>query len=444
MGTLRAAAVVVPIPTRSDWDPASGLPPGQEADLRASALVLDAGERLCFVSCDTLIIPADVLESAEEQIARETVLPVANLLICATHTHHAPGTIDILGCRRDAEFCRRLQAAIVQAVLQACHALDSARPGDAEAELLFAESQEATVGSNSRYLLKDGTIAWYAYPWDQVVRPTGPFDPDLPVLAFRRRSGGLAGLLFSHSVHNIGTLTKGSLSPGFYGLAAQELERRHGAVTLFLPGAFGSSHNTGEFGSTPNLHAVSPAECVHRVVGAVEQGLQWGEPASVASLRVLKRPLVYHMREFDEAQEEAAVRYWSETYTPADPGIHQRIFRVMRAEMAPLQGHERQTWLQVIRLGRVALVGVPGELFAHLGLEIRRRSPFRHTYVIGLANGTIGYIGDREAYGLGGYQLWAGLHSPSAPGTGEALVEQALAMLREVHAEGAPPARGAS
>jgi len=425
---LRAAAAAVPLPTQADTG--AGLPDNQEAELRASAVVLEAGQRLCFVSCDTLIIPADVLEAAAQQITAQTGIPWSHQLLCATHTHHAPCTIDILGCTRDAAFCQRLQAAIVPAVTEACRILEGT--GETQAEFLFAESQEASVGTNSRYLLKDGTIAWYAYPWEDVVRPTGPFDPDLPVFALRRPSGEMVSILFNHSVHNIGALTKGKLSPAFYGLAAQELERRHRAVTLFLPGAFGSSHNTGEFGSTPNIHAVSPAECVHRVVEAVEQGLQWAEPLPLSPLRVLKRPFTYRMREFDEGKEEAAVKYWCEKYTPENPEGYQKVFRAMRAEMAPVQGQERQTWLQVMRLGEVALVGIPGEMFARLGLEIRRRSPFRYTYVIGLANGTIGYIGDRHSYELGGYQLWAGMHSPSAPGTGEALVEQALAMLQEV------------
>ena len=34
---------------------------------------------------------------------------------------------------------------------------------------------------------------------------------------------------------------------------------------------------------------------------------------------------------------------------------------------------------------------------------------------------------------LGGYQTWTGLHSFTAPGTGEAVVETALDMLRELH-----------
>ena len=428
MAMLRAAAAAVPIATLPDADPRGPLPDHQEAPLRAGALVLETDQRLCIVSCDTLVLPSDVIAAAAEQITAECGILFDNLLLTCTHTHHAPCTIDILGAHRDVGFCQRLQTAIVQAVHEACAKLDG------PADLCFCESQEATVGQNSRYLLADGTIAWYAYPWDEVVRPTGPFDPDLPVLTVRRRDGSPLATLFSHGNHNIGALTQGRLSPAFYGLAAQELERRQGGVAMFLPGAFGSSHNTSPFGSTENTRAIGTAECVRRVVDAVEWGLARAAPLSLSPWRVLKRPLAYRIREFDETAEEAAVKYWSERYLPDNPEPNQRVFRDMRAEMAEHQGEERQTWLQVIRLGEVALVGVPGELFARLGLEIRRRSPFRWTYVVGLANDTLGYIGDGEGYRLGGYQLWAGWHSMSAPGTGEAIVEAALDMLAEVAA----------
>ena len=73
-------------------------------------------------------------------------------------------------------------------------------------------------------------------------------------------------------------------------------------------------------------------------------------------------------------------------------------------------------------IGDIAIVGVPGEFFTVLGQEIKRRSPFRYTYVFELANDYIGYIPDRAAFGLGGYQTWTGLHSFLEPGTGEEIV----------------------
>ncbi|RKY59326.1 MAG: hypothetical protein DRP94_03890, partial [Candidatus Latescibacterota bacterium] len=74
-------------------------------------------------------------------------------------------------------------------------------------------------------------------------------------------------------------------------------------------------------------------------------------------------------------------------------------------------------------------------LFTKLGLLIKRRSPFRYTYIVGLANDYIGYIPDREAFGLGGYQVWTGFHSFVAEGTGEMIVEEAVRMLSELYEE---------
>jgi hypothetical protein len=83
-------------------------------------------------------------------------------------------------------------------------------------------------------------------------------------------------------------------------------------------------------------------------------------------------------------------------------------------------------------VGDVYLVGVPAEYFTVLGLEIKRRSPHRYTYVCGLTNDYIGYLPNREAFEAGGYQTWTGLHSFAAPGTGEAIVEECVRMLNDL------------
>lgn len=85
-------------------------------------------------------------------------------------------------------------------------------------------------------------------------------------------------------------------------------------------------------------------------------------------------------------------------------------------------------------IGDVALVGVPAEFFTVLGQDIKRRSPYRYTYVAELANDWIGYLPDRKAFELGGYQTWTGLHSLAEPGTGERMVDAAVELLEELHA----------
>ncbi|MCX6993923.1 MAG: hypothetical protein NT011_12385 [Kiritimatiellaeota bacterium] len=422
-----------------------------EGEFRASALVLDADQRICLVSLDSLTVPLHVVKAAAARITVATGIPDDNILICATHTHGGgPLTIDFLGCTPNAEFLRRLEEGSILAAVKAVAALGDVRSG-AKAELLFGLSQEATVGRNSRLLLKDGTIGWYGYKEKDTVRPTGPYDPDLYVLAVQRPNGKYDGLAFNHSVHNIGRVREDCMSPCFYGLAALEIERRHSATTLFLPGALGSTHNItwqkakGEnlpFDSWEHNSGVPPAECVHRVVDAIEEALSRAQPALPGPVKVLNRQFTYHVRHFDEAKAAAAVKFYMEKYVPQGASGQIEVFRKMRLEMAPHQGEARQTRLQVIRLGDIVFVGIPGEMFARLGLELRRRSPFRHTCIIGLANEHIGYIPDCKAYADGGYQTWVGWHSMLEAGTGEAMVDQVVAMLNELYDATPPERRG--
>ena len=409
-----------------------------EGEFRANAMVLDAEQRICLVSLDSLIVPLHVTRSAAERIAAATGIPEDNILLCATHTHRGPATNDAFGGKPNAEYLRRLEEGSVRAAVKAVAAMEDGK-SDADTAVLFGQSQEATVGRNSRLLLKDGSIGWDGYEEQDVVRPTGPYDPDLYVLALRRADGKYGGLAFNHSVHNIGHIRKDCMSPCFYGLAALEVERRHSATTLFLPGAFGSSHNI-----TYKNSGVPAAECVRRVVDAVEETLGRLQPALPGPVQVLNRQFTYHVRRFDEAKEALSVKSYLEKYAPQRTPRQIEMFRRMRKEMAPHQGEARHTRLQIIRLGDIAFVGIPGEMFARLGLELRRRSPFRHTCIIGLANEQIGYIPDRKAYADGGYQTWVGWHSKLEVGTGEAMVDEAVAMLDELYDAAPPQRRGTS
>jgi hypothetical protein len=428
-GELRVGAAAAEIVGEDHMVIGGGIGPGrakgQEGKLRAVATVVEGrdGVRLAIVACDVLMVRRDVLDRAAREIESELGIPAANVLLNATHTHHAPSTVAIHGYEREEPFCERTRESIVQAVREASARL--ADRGASRAELLFRLGEESSVGQNSRLLLADGTIFWVG-PRDDAVRPTGPFDPELPVIAFRRLSGGYASIIFNHSTHLIGVNAPGKRSPGFYGLAAQELEAELGAPVTFVAGAFGSTHN---------LELGSP-EMVLRIENAVREALAAARPRPSAPLLARKVEFTYRVRHFDEEKEDAAVSTYVKKRVQGDPDYVIGVFRSMRRELAPHQGEERTTWIQALRLGDIALVGAPGELFTKLGIEIKRRSPFRYTYIAGVANDYIGYIPDARAYDLGGYQVWTGLHSFVARGTGEAIVDAAVGLLEELHRAG--------
>ena len=250
MSSLRVAASAVEISADDRMVIGGSILPSytqcQEAPLRAAAVVIEADMKLCIVSCDVLAIGRDIADAAAQRIEAEFGIPFANILITATHTHHAPSTFTVHAYEREEQFCRNIGETIFEAVGQAVRHLadESVGPNDKEAEFGFVVGNEATWGANSRVQLKDGTIGWYGFDYAEIARPTGPFDPDLPLIAFLRPGGGLAAAIFNHSTHNIGATGPGR-SPAVYGLTAQAAETRHGGTVLFAPGAFGSSHNMG-------------------------------------------------------------------------------------------------------------------------------------------------------------------------------------------------------
>ena len=394
---------------------------GQEGELRAIAVVIEKSsrEKIALVACDVLMLTRDLLDPVMEEVEHSTGIPRSHVLVNATHTHHAPSTVTLHGYERDDRFCRIVQRGIVKAVQEA-----NARLADSWHS--FRLGEEKTVGQNSRRLLVDGTITW-TRPHTNIVHDTGPFDPDLPVLAFRDSRARLQALIFNHSTHTIGTRQPAKRSPSFYGLAAQELERDLGGTVCFLEGASGSTHNL----------SLSTDEMVQRIKRAVRVTLALAEPRPVTQLAALKRPFKFRVRTFDETKEDEAVRFYCRKAMGdyADRCIE--VFRLQREKLVSHQGEERETWLQVMRIGDIAIVGVPAEFFTRLGREIKERSPFRYTLVAELANDWIGYLPDLEAHRLGGYQTWTGLHSYAEPGTGERVVEEVVKMLNELAKENA-------
>jgi len=390
---------------------------GQDGKLRAVATVIEkpGSGKVAIVACDVLMLNRDMLDPVVEEISGALGISTANILINCTHTHHAPSTVTVHGYSRDEVFCRRVQKAIVRAAKEA-----DAKLKNGDATFHFRLGEESSVGQNSRILLKDNSIYWTG-PREDFVRPTGPFDPELPVLAFRGVDGKPKAVLFNHSTHTIGVRKPGR-SPSFYGLAAQELEDEEGGAFLFLEGASGSTHNL----------TVPAAELTIRIKQAVKDALDKTTARRVQKIAGFKKEFKFKVRQFDEAREDAAVSAYCKPRFPKGADETIEVFRNQRKVLSLKQGEERTTWIQAILIGDVAIVGVPAEFFTVLGQEIKRRSPFRYTYVAELANDWIGYLPDKKAFELGGYQTWTGLHSYAAPGTGEKVVDAAVELLEEL------------
>ena len=60
-------------------------------------------------------------------------------------------------------------------------------------------------------------------------------------------------------------------------------------------------------------------------------------------------------------------------------------------------------------MGDVAFVGVPGELLAELGQEIKWHSPYRKTFILYCSTAYFAYLCHGNALLSGGYEPWTQL-----------------------------------
>jgi hypothetical protein len=124
-------------------------------------------------------------------------------------------------------------------------------------------------------------------------------------------------------------------------------------------------------------------------------------------------------RRGDVAKTQWALYHWAE----------RMIDRAKDRLLTPTVSAE----VQMIRLGDVAVVAAPGELFVELGLQIKTQSRARQVLVCGFANDNIGYILARRAYPKGGYEIteaykYYGYPAALAPEAGEQIVAALVAM----------------
>jgi hypothetical protein len=64
--------------------------------------------------------------------------------------------------------------------------------------------------------------------------------------------------------------------------------------------------------------------------------------------------------------------------------------------------------VQALRIGDMALGGLPVEVFVETGLAFKQRSPFQPSFLVSLNNGYYGYLPTPEHHQLGGYETWLG------------------------------------
>ena len=87
--------------------------------------------------------------------------------------------------------------------------------------------------------------------------------------------------------------------------------------------------------------------------------------------------------------------------------------------------------IQAMRVGPIRWISLPGEPFVETGLTLKQAGA---NFVVGYANGYLGYFPIRRAYEEGGYEVIQGAWSRVAPGSAERLQSIGVRLLHRLGA----------
>ncbi|MCK4400940.1 hypothetical protein KAW08_01395, partial [bacterium] len=113
-------------------------------------------------------------------------------------------------------------------------------------------------------------------------------------------------------------------------------------------------------------------------------------------------------------------------------GATEEIFADEIVRLSKIKEKTANIEIQLISIGDILLVGLPGEPFVEIGLAIKKGSKFNHTFIIGLANAYVGYIPTEEAFKEGGYTTRPARWSKLVPEAERLIVDRVKEMIQKI------------
>ncbi len=375
-------------------------------DLKARALVFGEGpDTAALICCDLICMPFELARAVRAEVQRLTGIAGERVMVCATHTHTAPQPRVRMLKPED----RATRAWLAEAPVRIAQAAACAAASREPCTLAAGSVLEDRIAWNRRYRMKDGSVRSNpGHRNPDIVEPAGPIDPEVGVVAFARQDGSLKAVFVNYACHQ-DCVGGTEISADYTGYLAHRLRERapgHPFV-LFTNGACGDINHCDFRSPIPRK--------------GHEHARWMGETLAGDAVVALSR------------------------LTPLTAGGVAAASA--RAELPCREGIDPE-WaavdIQALRVGGMAVVGIPAEYFVELQLDIRRRSPLKPVFVAELANGWVGYVPTRKAFEENmrhvsaepmktfdhmGYEVRSALSRGLLPGVGEAMAEAALQAL---------------
>jgi hypothetical protein len=364
------------------------------------------GKRFILVSCDLIGVPLALTKAARRLVCEAAGVAEDAVMVHCTHTHSGPG----MGCyigwgEADAPYVEVLPRRIAKASLAAVGNLQ-------EATLAHAQVPCEGMGYNREYDKAPQTLP---EALDEKWRPAKPELTDTTCHVLRADAGGRTiGFLSYFGCHPVVCCAQTRHIHGDYcGVATNLLEREHpGSVGLFLQGAQGDVNVCVVHRPEPeSLMALDVL--ASRYARAVREGLRAAQPIETDSLAFARHEVVFTRKPWDRKKltellgmEEAVIHGAESWETDARARLSMVRVIALRKMIAALdagQSLQPPTEVQGLRIGGIALLGVPFEIFQAVKNDVVKQAKTPVPLVMGITNDTLGYAVDHAKAAQGGY-----------------------------------------
>jgi hypothetical protein len=398
-------------------------------DCWVTAAVFDDGcNRVALVGLDVLSLKRSVCNQAREIIEQACGLAGDNVLFGASHTHAGGPCCDLFTTPSDPAYLQHMVQQMATAVITADHNKEELQVG-------VGVGEAQGLAMPRRWILKDGRQWSHPGAMPELMdHPQGELDESVNVLGVADAGGNLRGAIVNFTCHGTTLLGEGGTSADWIHPLRRALKDYYGEdfSVVFLQGACG---DVTQVDNTLPTETVQFGLAIGNRIGQSVAGetikllsqMRFTAEAPVAGAR--------RLLQLPPRQPTAAQLAWAREHTDStvptpnwwnNEGFWARSWLELdrHNQSEPLVPCE----IQAISLGSAAYAANPSEFFCQLGMDIKRGSPFDQTFVVGMANGCLGYVPTADAY-EGGYETAMGLFSKMQPGNGELIVEETLELL---------------
>ena len=355
--------------------------------LLAKALLLEEdSSRLLLVACDLLGFDWDYSAAIRDEIARTHGIAFDAIMLTGTHTHCGPATVTLRNWgARDEDYRRKLRAALVALAGRAAGAL---RPGR-----IGAATTSCPGVSVNRSLKEAGTT-----------------NDTLAVARVDYDDGRPAAVIVNYGCHPVNLHSSGMITPDYPHFVEADIHKGLGepVPVLFLLGTCGDLNPANFDAERTEARAAETGGKIARKALDVLSGLTTASPGPLAratcEVEVGLQPLPAKEELLEIIGDRGRKMAEAADKSPANWQYcgHKTAVEWARDALRAIESGRIETSrripLQAFGIGEMAVLGVPGELFAEFGVAIQRAIPARHVFVATLANGCMGYFPPPLAY----------------------------------------------